>query len=400
MKTARPSILLVMQRELRWIRRRRVITFMALVFPLALFALLAGVFNTGLPTDLPVAVIDRDQSTLSRQIIRMVDATPDVAVVHHAADLAAGRALIVQGKAYALILLPDNLERDVKAGRRPDVAVFYNNQFMTIGSIVSRAIGDAVGSAAAGIAVSLRSAHGEPYRLAQQSIAPIPVQQSPLFNPTLNYIYFLLAAFIPTILQIFICATSAYSLGLDRHRFSGLKVLHRMGGSIGNAVIGKTLPYTLIFMVTLGIADSMLFGRLDAPFRGSVAMLVFSSLLFVIAYQLIGVLFGLLGRDIAQSLGFAGLYTAPSFGFVGISFPRFAMGAFAQAWSAQLPLTWYMQIRIDQTLRGASFADSLPALQNLTFIMLVLFALVLLRLYLMRRRRLAAERKRMAEVLP
>jgi len=387
MRRPKPGILLVLRRELLWIRRRRIITFMALVFPLALFALLAAVFNTGLPTSLPIAAIDRDQSALSRQILRLIDATPDVNVALYVADLHEGRSLIAAGKAYALVLLPENLERDVKAGRRPDVVVFYNNQFMTIGSIVSRAIGDAVGTAGAGIAVSIRVSHGQPQAIATEQVAPVPVQQSPLFNPGLNYIYFLLAAFIPAILQIFVCATSAYSVGLERHGNAGLARLHRLGGGIGNALIGKTLPYTIAFMVTLGIADAVLFGRLGAPFRGSIPMLILAALLFILAYQLIGILFGLVAKDIAQALGFAGLYTAPSFGFVGISFPRAAMGLFAQAWGAQLPLTWYMQIRIDQTLRGAPESASLPALQNLTLIVLVLFGLVLLRLFLLRRKR-------------
>ncbi len=389
-KRVRPGFLLVLQRELRWIRRRPVITFMTLVFPLLLFGLLATVFNTGLPTDLPVAVLDKDRSTLSRQIIRMIDATSDSAVVYRVEDLTAGRSLILQGKVYAVVMIPANLERDVAAGRRPDIVVFYNNQFMTAGMIQARAIGDAITTAAAGAGVSARTKRGEPFQLAQAALTPIPIQQSPLFNPSLNYVYFLLAALIPAILQIFICATSAYSVGLERRSAAGMQVLTRLGGGLAPAMFGKALPYTLAFCATLWIADATLFGYLGAPFRGDWRMLFAAGLLFIVAYQLVGALFSLIGRDLVQSLGYAGIYTAPSFGFIGVSFPRMAMGAFAKFWGALLPVTWYMQIRIDQTLRGAPAAESLRPLGYLAMTVAILTAAVVLRLLQLRKMRLAA----------
>ena len=55
-------------------------------------ALLISVFHAGLATRLPIAVLDLDNSDLSRSIVRMVDATPDTAVTQRVSDLAEGRA--------------------------------------------------------------------------------------------------------------------------------------------------------------------------------------------------------------------------------------------------------------------------------------------------------------------
>lgn len=397
MASARPGLLLALIRELRWILRRRMVVFMTIIFPLLIFYALTGVFGTGLPVDLPVAVIDNDHSALSRHILRMVDATPDVKITDQVEDIANGRNLILQGRVYAVILIPLNLERDVKAGRRPEVVFFYNNQFMTIGSIVSRAINTALSTAAAEISVSALTRNGILPALALAAATPIPVQQSALFNPTLNYIYFLLASFIPTILQIFICATSAYSVGLDRYRTVGLGTLHRLGGTLGTALLGKTLPYTAVFFLTLTSADLYLFGRLGAPFNGNLLCLAISSAMFIISYQLLGILFALLAKDLAQALGIAGLYTAPSFGFVGISFPKAAMGWFAKAWGAQLPLNWYMEVRLDQTLRGASLHSSAKPLSIQLIIVMVLLVLVVLRLTALRQNRSATRLGREAK---
>ncbi|MGO7522651.1 ABC transporter permease, partial [Rhizobium brockwellii] len=79
------------------------------------------VFSAGLATRLPIAVLDQDGTDLSRQIIRMVDATQDTSVALAVSDLAEGRQLILSGEVHGLLMLPRNLERDVLSGRRPEV---------------------------------------------------------------------------------------------------------------------------------------------------------------------------------------------------------------------------------------------------------------------------------------
>src|SRR5260370_30770197 len=110
---------------------------------------------------------------------------------------------------------PLYLQRDVSAGRRPEVVFFYNTQPLTPGNLTARGVNAAVPTAAAGIRLTLRSAQGEPLDLAEADLQPIPVQTHALFNPTLNYVFFLLTALIPSVLQLVMVTTSAYSIDLD-----------------------------------------------------------------------------------------------------------------------------------------------------------------------------------------
>ena len=205
----RTGFWLVFCREFTWLRRRPFLLALTTVVPLSLMALLTTVFSAALATRLPIAVLDLDSSDLSRSIIRMVDATPDTAVAVRVGELAEGRHMILSGRVDGLLMLPRNLERDVFAGRRPEVVFFYNTQTLTIGNLVLRGVNAAVPTAAAGIRLSLRTAQGQPIEEAQAALSPIPVQTHALFNPTLNYVYFLLAALLPSLLQIVIVTTSA-----------------------------------------------------------------------------------------------------------------------------------------------------------------------------------------------
>lgn len=348
----RPGFWMVFSREIGWLRRRPFLLFLTTVLPLALMALLIAVFSAGLATRLPIGVLDLDGSDLSRAIIRAVDATPDVAISARVGELAEGRRMILSGRIDGLLMLPRDLQRDVTAGRRPEVVFFYNTQTLTTGNLVLRGINAAVPSAAAGLRLAVRTAEGQPIDAAQAALQPIPVQIHALFNPSLNYIYFLLTALLPTILQIVVVTSSAYSIGMDfetRHR---LRNLRRLGGGIWPAIAGKMLPYTFLFLVVLGLSDGVLFDILGLPLRGHAWLLILAGILFILACQFAGTVLALLLRPTAQAISIGTILTAPAFGFMGVSFPRFGMNEFATIWGGALPGTWYLMARIDQTIRG------------------------------------------------
>ncbi|CAO3436496.1 ABC transporter permease [Azospirillum endophyticum] len=395
----RPGFLLVFQRELVWLRRRRPgLLVLVTLLPLGLMGLLMAIFSAGLATRLPVAVLDLDGSDLSRAIVRTLDATPDVAVAQRVADLAEGRRLILSGTVHGLLMIPRDLERDVKAARRPEVVFFYNTQTLTSGNLVLRGVNNAVPTVAAGIRLSLRTAQGEPMDAAQASLAPIPVQIHGLFNPTLNYAHFLLAALLPSLLQVVVVVASAYSVGLDvgtRHR---LAILRRLGGGLWPAMAGKLLPYMILSLMVLGIADSVLFGVLDLPLRGQRGILLFAGILFLLACQLLGALLALFLRSTAGAVSVGTLLTAPAFGFMGIGFPRLGMGGFAQGYGMLLPGTWYLTARIDQTVRGTPSDLSWPPVLVLAAFVIGLAGLAAWRLEGLRARRERAGTGRTAAV--
>ncbi len=383
----RPGFLVVFRREFDRFSRRRLLLFLTTILPLLLMGVLAVVFSAGLATRLPIAVLDLDGTDLSRTIIRTVNATPDTAVTRRVSDLAEGRQLILSGHVRGLLMLPRNLERDVYGGRRPEVVFFYNTQTMTSGNLVLRGVNSAVPAVAAGIRLSLRTAEGQPLEAAQAALAPIPVQVNPLFNPTLNYAHFLLAALLPSVLQVIVVTTMAYAVGLDVETSHRLRVLRRLGGGLWPAMAGKILPYTLLFLLVLGIADWVLFGVLDMPLRGNRYLLILAGILFILADQFIGVLLALMLRPMASAISIGTLLMAPAFGFMGIGFPRIGMNAFAYNWGQMIPGTWYLMARIDQTIRGTPLYLSWTPIAVLLFMVLLFASLTALRLEVIRARR-------------
>jgi ABC-2 type transport system permease protein len=251
---------------------------------------------------------------------------------------------------------------------------------MTSGNLVLRGVNNAIATAVGGIRLAVRTGEGELTEMAQADLTPTPLQIHPLFNPTLNYVHFLLAALLPSVLQIVIVTTSAYSVGLDfetPHRF---RTLRRLGGGLWPAMAGKILPYTLLFLMVLGLADSVLFGHLELPLRGERGLLLIAGILFILACQFLGTLLALFLKPMGSAVSVGTLLTAPAFGYMGIGFPRLGMSTFAYGWGALLPGTWYLQARIDQTIRGTPLDLSWKSVLILAAFVVVLAGLTAFRL--------------------
>ncbi|MES2845064.1 MAG: ABC transporter permease [Pseudomonadota bacterium] len=380
----------LMQREFGLLLRIPVLLGLVVVLPVLMIVLLTGIFRAGIPTGMAVAVVDLDRSDLSRSITRMLDAAPEVRVIHQALGLSEARALIVSGAVRGAVLLPAGLERDMTRGDRPEIVTFYDNQHMSAGSLVARGARGAIDTALAGQRVSIREGQGEAPRQAQTAVQPIPLQAHALFNPAFDYVHFLLAALVPTILQIIAAAGTAYAISLDFGPGRDPQILVRLAGGLLPAMLGKILPYTAVFLVILGLSDLALYGWLDVPLRGSLPLMAAGAVLFVLAAQLIGAVAFVLTRDMGPAASIIAVITAPAFGFMGLGFPREAMSPLAQAWGAMIPGTWYVQLRIDQSLRATPVEISVWPVLWLALIVLGLAVLSLAQLARLRRNLKAA----------
>ncbi len=370
----------VVRRELVRIFSHRIYLLMVLFLPLVSFAVLAAIFSTGSPRHLPIAVYDADNTDFSRRLVRLLDAAPTLHVAQRVTDLKEGKALILSGGSYALVVLPKGLERDRFRGQGAQVTSFYNNQSMTAGSIVNRGIRDTLKAVSAELDQQSRQQRGEMKTAATVHAEPIIVESRALFNPYLNYLYFLAGALMPTMLQIFIIVVTVYAVGVEMKEGSAREWLDTAGGSPWQAVAGKLAPYTAGFLFVGLLMNSYLFLWLKLPLRGSVTLIAMATVLLVLSYQAVALLIVAATANLRISLSTAAIYAAPAFAFAGITFPVMAMPLSGKIWGALLPLSYYLIILLDQGMRGAPVSVSLPALAAMCGFAIVIPILVVPRL--------------------
>lgn len=360
---SQPGLLAVAAREVAWIRREPAMLVLLFGVPLLAFAILTAAFSNPVIRDLRITVIDADRSQASADFVQALDSTPGLLVDRRSTDLSDAMHAIRAGEAIAAVYLPENLERDILAGQRPQVEVFYNRQFLTPGNLASLAAQSAIAGAAAELPRLAGSAGYRPGSLV--------VERYVLSNPALNYAQFLLRAALPTVLHVVIAVAGAAAVGSEFGRSRGVgRWMQAAGGRPMTALIGKFAPYFAVFALMMSLAILLLHGLLGVPFAGDPVLTASAGILFVTGYFAMGAMLVLLVRNLALGLALVGVICSPAFGFAGVGFPLLAAGGFARVWGAVLPLRWYIQILFDQALRGAAPRLSLPA-----FLALALLAL-------------------------
>ena len=359
-------MLKVARRELRRIVADRYYYLWLLVaLPAASYWVLTSIFSAGVPRDLPVAVVDQDRGALSRQLERAIDATSSMRVAALPESIEAARALVLENRAYAVVVFPYGMERDARRGQAPVVTAYLNAQALLPASLIRRDLRMAVGTISAGLEVKARQARGEPPDAALDRLEPVRLDYHTLFNPRLDYVSYLLTALLPASLQIFILLVAVYTVGGELKSRTAKDWIDTAGGRAFRAAAGKLAPYAIYF-TALGFAElAALEGHFGVPLGGSSALLAAATVLFVLAYLSVGLALAAWFANLRLASSASAVYAAPAFAFVGITFPTLGMPAAGRAWGELLPLTHYLRVLVDQGIRDAPASVSLPSLAAL-----------------------------------
>ncbi len=362
-------------RELQRATTRPLYLLITLILPLISFFFFWIIFDSGIPENISISVYNADHTQTSRRITRLLDSTQLLNVVHHVTCIEEGKKQILKGDSYALVVLPKGMEKDILKGDAPRVVNFYNNEFLLIGSLINRDITTVIKSVSKGMNVLMRQKKGEMTRSAIAHIEPVVITKHVLFNPYLNYFYYLTGTLQPAMLQIFIITMTIFAFGIELKEGTAGELFEKGGGGITAVLIGKLLPYSLVYIL-LGLFMNIYLFRIPGfPFRGDLMVLVTATILFVLAYQAIGVFIISVTANLRLSMSVAAFYSVTAFAFGGVTFPAMGMVLFAKIWSMILPLTYYIKIFIDQSMKGAPVSVSLPDLCYLSFFILCGFGL-------------------------
>lgn len=338
--------------------------------PLLLFFILWWIFSAGIPRDLAIGIVDLDHSDLSRNLIRHYDSNPVLNVMSQYDSVRQGSSALVSGKINALVVIPSDLKRDVMTGHPPQVTAFYSTQFLLTGKLVASGLEMAQQTFSAEIDIIDAMIQGDVIDQAISSAVPVSAQITPLFNANSNYAQFLASAIIPAIWQVLVILITMLALSREL-RLKGLA--DWLKNNPFKAIMGKLLPYTLMLWLHGAIFLYCMFEVLNWPMHGDWGILLISQLLMILASQAVALLVFVVVQDADISLSFAAAYTAPSFAFMGITFPATNMNTLAQIWRDLIPVSHYMQIQLYQTNHGASVQTALPQMGALTLFFIAFF---------------------------
>ncbi len=331
-------------------------------------------FAEGVPQNLPIGLVDMDNSSTSRNFRQQLDATQMGKVVEFE-SVSQARREMETGRVCAFVVIPERFDEELQAFHCPKMGVYVNAMNPVIGGALSyKDILFMVNLTNGAVQRQVLRAKGVPEYEIMSRLMPVSTDTHYIGNAPTNYAYYLNNMLLTGILAMCIMLIVCYTLGAEMKFKSSTSLLEMGGDSIWMTVSAKLFPYTILFTVLGVCLELILFGPLHYPLAGSIWMMILSMFLMVLAYEALAVFVFSLVPTLRLAVCIAALYSVLGFTFAGFTLPITSMPAAAQGMSALYPLHFYYNFYVQEAIFGTGFAGCWKIiLCYLAFLFLPLF---------------------------
>lgn len=351
------SIWLITRRELAAFSHRPIFLITMFVAPLGFLWLFTSLMQAGLPTKLPAALVDEDDTHITRQLTRILGTMEETHFVMQTKSFTEARQAMQRGEIYAIFRIPKGTTEAALTQRQPVISFYTNDSYYIAASLLMkdmRKMGEM-----AGLAMTRATMRARGFRDDQimGTLQPIVIESHPLGNSYLNYSVVLSNLIVPGLLMLVAMLTTSYSLGNEWKR-GRQKYLYALGrGNVGAIIIGKLLPQTALYTLIFWLIDLVFYSYLQFPCQCGIPRMMLWGFLAVLASQGFGLLmFEAFPSQMRMAMSACSLLGVMQFSLAGFSFPVSAMDVPFQWLSNIFPLHHYFLIYVNQCLNGYSIS--------------------------------------------
>lgn len=359
------SVFYICQKELKAVFKDQGVLIFFLLVPLAYPLLYAFIYTGEVVREVPAAVVDMNKSTLSREFIRKVDATPDVKIQSHCTDIEEAKLLLKESNVYGVIYIPESFSSDIAKGIQTQVTLYcdmsgmlYYKAILTASTEVSLKMNKAI---------KVKRAGNTTDRQDEISATPITYEAVNLFNPQAGYASFLLPAVLILIIQQTLLLGVGLSAGTARenNRFRDLVPLSRQYQGTLRIVLGKSSAYFIIYAIVSAYILCVvpkIFSLVQIAQAGTLAAFILPYVLSCIFFAMTCSIF-IHHREACMMIY---VFTSVPLLFIsGVSWPGSAIPAFWRVISWIFPSTFGINGYIAINSMGATLDQVLPEFRAL-----------------------------------
>ena len=347
----------VFLRELGLMRHNGLYLACLVVFPLLVMIFFTSLMGEGQPAEMPVGVVDLDNSSTTRKIVRSLDAFQNTCVKGYYSDVAAAREAVQKGEIYAFIYFPHDCSANMITGKQPGISFYYTMSFLSAGSLLLSDLKTIATLGYAAVAKAKMQAMGVPESQIMTLLQPIKVELHRVGNPSTDYNAYLSPMLVPGVMLLFIFIFTAYSIGMELKFHRSKEWLDTAGGNIFVALAGKMLPQMILSMTMMFIYLIYIYGVMGFPHQGSWTVIFLLGALTVLAAEGFGVFMFSLLPHVRMSMSLCSLWAVLSFSMVGTAFPIMAMDPALKALAWLFPLRHYFVIYQRSVFNGFPLTD-------------------------------------------
>lgn len=364
-------LLKIVLREVSRITEKKIIYLLSVVLPLTLFLLLALIYKNSVVRDLPVAVYDADNSSISRMLTRSIDASSSMEVTRHVYSLEELKSEFLKGHIQGAFYFPKNMERDLKRGSGSTMVIFKNTSSLIIGNMIYKDGVTIARTVSGGVLLKKLRSKGLTETQAINVINPIRIETQSLYNPGYNYLSYLIPGLLTAMFQMIIMISSVLIVSSEFAHNTFQELIELSGGSTFRIILGKSLPHLALHTATsLGLIG-IIFPVFSVEINGSVLLTLAFLEYFILVSFFFGFLLSCLFHNQLAATEAALFINTPAFIFSGFTFPLWGMPALHNYFAQLIPFTHFLSGFLKIYQMGTPLRYVMPEFLRLSIFLVV-----------------------------
>lgn len=363
------TFLTLLKREFNLFWNNKVLRILFIGAPILYGILIGYVYEKGKATDLPIIVVDLDQTDMSYKAIQMLQENEVVDVISVLSDIHAANEETINYEAASTIVIPKNFEKDILLKKYPEILVYVNTANMLTANFSSSAIQLSLGTLKAGISIESLKKQGMPEAVARTQYEPFKMSFIRKHNRSTNYLYFLWPGVLATILQQVLLLGLALSFASEFEKGSFSQLIEKTN-STAKLLLVKIIPYLIMSLGIWGLY--LLFSVwFRVPLSESIWALTAVAFIFVLSVSFMGILVSILIPNQLKATEILMVVATPSFIISGFTWPLSQMPVWIQYIANGIPLTHFLKIFRVLVVEQGTLTQTSDSLYAMIYIMLI-----------------------------
>lgn len=373
----RNAVILLFFREIRRIPRDHSLLLTLLIAPILYAFFYGSIYIYKFETEVPIAVIDHDQSELTRELVRLLESTPQIKVTRVYSDENMAIHDLNRGNVQAIVRFNSETELRTKQLKGTPVNIWTNaSRFLPANDVLMACV-QVLQTAGVGVRLQYYKLKGNYSNVALKEANPVRMDYRPLFNKNLAYGDFLIPGLLLLILQQTLLIGLVEGCAGEREQGSIFNWLRISKTSGSTAIVGKGLFYVVLFASYTLFFHWVNMQVLGILYISNLWVLLLFFVLFFLCLIPMGMAIGLLFKREIAGMQVMAFSSYPFFLLSGYSWPKQALPLSLQFVSNLLPTTPMLNAYIKVTQLGASLSNVFPEVVHLSLLALLYLSLAL-----------------------
>ncbi len=311
------------------------------VIPFVVNTMLCYMFSDHQIKEIPTAVYLGDDSQFSRSIVNYFDESETFHVVYYVENPYDIEKLIREGKVRFGMLIPMDFYKDLKEYKSPTILTVYDGSQLASTSFAKIQAGETLLTLKMGALIKvLQGKLNLPYEQAKKVVLSIGIQNRILFNPTRNYLNFLMPGFMASMVQVGLGIAAACGVNREKRK------------NMFTYLISKIFAYTVLGFTSLLLNIYLQIYIFQIPFRGDIKELLFLTLIFTFTIAAIGISLSAIIWDKVKASQAAAMLFLPNTVMAGYTWPVMGMPKGYKVIAKYIPFYHYADPLRDMMIKG------------------------------------------------